>query len=77
MVGPEGPLVEGIVNEFSEQGLKIFGPTKEHAILEGSKVFSKEFMKNYDIPTSDYEMFSDKAEAMCTRSRLLSNRNKS
>ena len=63
IIGPEGPLVNGIVNKFTEQGLKIFGPTKEHAILEGSKVFSKEFMKNYDIPTSDYEMFSDKAEA--------------
>ena len=63
IIGPEGPLVDGIVNKFTEQSLKIFGPTKEHAILEGSKVFSKEFMKNYDIPTSDYEMFSDKAEA--------------
>ena len=63
IIGPENPLVDGIVNEFSEQGLKIFGPTKEHAILEGSKVFSKEFMKNYGIPTSDYEMFSDKTQA--------------
>ena len=63
IIGPEGPLVDGIVNKFTEQGLKIFGPTKEHAILEGSKVFSKEFMKNYDIPTSDYEMFSDKTQA--------------
>ena len=63
IIGPEGPLVEGIVNKFSEHGLKAFGPTKEHAILEGSKVFSKEFMENYDIPTSDYEMFSNKDEA--------------
>ena len=48
IIGPEGPLVDGIVNKFTEQGLKIFGPTKEHAILEGSKVFSKEF-KPYEI----------------------------
>jgi len=63
VVGPEGPLVEGIINKFSEHGLKAFGPTKEHAILEGSKVFSKNFMKNYDIPTAEYQMFSDKNEA--------------
>ena len=63
VVGPEGPLVEGIVNKFSEHGLKAFGPTKEHAILEGSKVFSKDFMRNYDIPTADYQMFSNKDEA--------------
>ena len=64
VVGPEGPLVEGIVNKFSEHGLKAFGPTKEHAILEGSKVFSKDFMRKYDIPTADYQMFSNKDEAM-------------
>ena len=63
VIGPEGPLVEGIVNKFSEHGLKAFGPTKEYAILEGSKVFSKDFMKNYDIPTADYQMFSNKDEA--------------
>jgi phosphoribosylamine--glycine ligase len=63
VVGPEGPLVEGIINKFSEHGLKAFGPTKEYAILEGSKVFSKDFMKNYDIPTADYQMFSNKDEA--------------
>ena len=63
VVGPEGPLVEGIINKFSEHGLKAFGPTKEHAILEGSKVFSKDFMRKYDIPTAGYQMFSNKDEA--------------
>lgn len=63
IVGPEGPLVEGIVNKFSEYGLKVFGPTKEYALLEGSKVFSKEFMENYGIPTSKYKRFSNKDKA--------------
>ena len=63
IVGPEGPLVDGLVDKFKEHNLKIFGPTKNYAILEGSKVFAKEFMKNYDIPTADYQMFSDAKEA--------------
>tara|TARA_Y100000741_G_scaffold230146_1_gene175862 strand:+ start:951 stop:2318 length:1368 start_codon:yes stop_codon:yes gene_type:complete len=63
IVGPEGPLVDGIVDEFSKHNLKIFGPRKNYAILEGSKVFAKEFMKNYDIPTADYQMFSSANEA--------------
>jgi len=63
IVGPEGPLVDGIVNSFIENGLKIFGPTKEYAILEGSKVFSKEFMEKFDIPTASFRMFSDNIEA--------------
>ncbi|MBT3548944.1 MAG: phosphoribosylamine--glycine ligase [Gammaproteobacteria bacterium] len=63
IVGPEVPLVEGIVNKFFEHNLKIFGPTKEHSLLEGSKVFSKEFMINYDIPTAEYQMFSNQDQA--------------
>ena len=63
IVGPEGPLVDGIVDEFNRHNLKIFGPTKKYALLEGSKVFSKEFMKHYDIPTADYQMFSSAKEA--------------
>ena len=63
IVGPEVPLVEGIVDKFNKENLKIFGPSKNYAILEGSKVFSKEFMKHYDIPTADYEMFSSSQEA--------------
>lgn len=59
MVGPEAPLVEGIVDRFKENGLKVFGPTKELALLEGSKVFAKEVMKKYDIPTADFVVFSD------------------
>ncbi|MDF0728800.1 phosphoribosylamine--glycine ligase [Cytobacillus sp. S13-E01] len=58
IVGPEVPLTKGIVNEFQEQGLRIFGPTKEAAIIEGSKTFSKNLMKKYNIPTADYGSFS-------------------
>ena len=64
IVGPEGPLVDGVVDEFKKHGLKIFGPTKNYAILEGSKVFAKEFMKNYVIPTADYQMFSSTDKAI-------------
>jgi phosphoribosylamine--glycine ligase len=63
IVGPEAPLVDGIVDEFNKHNLKIFGPSKKYALLEGSKVFSKEFMKYYDIPTADYQMFSSGNEA--------------
>ncbi|HEY4542477.1 MAG TPA: phosphoribosylamine--glycine ligase [Noviherbaspirillum sp.] len=59
VVGPEAPLAAGIVNIFREQGLKIFGPTKEAAQLESSKDFAKAFMKRHRIPTADYETFSD------------------
>ncbi|WP_175986593.1 phosphoribosylamine--glycine ligase [Bacillus sp. Marseille-Q1617] len=58
-VGPENPLLEGIVDEFQAHGLKIFGPAKDAAIIEGSKSFSKELMKKYDIPTAEYEVFTD------------------
>jgi phosphoribosylamine--glycine ligase len=59
VVGPEVPLAAGIVNIFREQGLKIFGPTKEAAQLESSKDFAKAFMKRHRIPTADYQTFSD------------------
>jgi phosphoribosylamine--glycine ligase len=59
LVGPETPLAAGIVNIFREQGLKIFGPTKEAAQLESSKDFAKAFMKRHGIPTADYETFAD------------------
>ncbi|HCY63537.1 MAG TPA: phosphoribosylamine--glycine ligase [Oxalobacteraceae bacterium] len=62
LVGPETPLAAGIVNIFREQGLKIFGPTKEAAQLESSKDFAKAFMKRHGIPTAEYETFAD-AEA--------------
>ena len=57
VVGPEVPLSGGIVNVFNEHGLEIFGPTKEAAQLEGSKAFSKEFMKRHNIPTADFTVF--------------------
>ena len=56
LVGPENPLVEGIVDFFEEHmpSLKVLGPKQNGAMLEGSKAFAKEFMKQYDIPTADY-----------------------
>ena len=63
VVGPEIPLAAGIVNIFREQGLKIFGPTKEAAQLESSKDFAKAFMKRHRIPTADYQTFTDVAAA--------------
>ncbi|MBI3363426.1 MAG: phosphoribosylamine--glycine ligase [Ignavibacteriae bacterium] len=58
VVGPEQPLTDGIVNLFEAHGLKIFGPSKSAARLEGSKVFAKRFMKNYGIPTAEYQSFT-------------------
>ena len=63
VVGPEVPLVLGIVDEFEKHGLKIFGPSKEASQLEGSKVFSKEFLKKYYIPSAEFEAFTDKKNA--------------
>ncbi len=59
IVGPEVPLIEGIVNLFRERGLRIFGPVKAAATLEGSKAFAKELMSTAGIPTAGYETFSD------------------
>lgn len=59
IVGPEDPLVLGIVDLFKANNLKIFGPDKFGAILEASKDFAKEFMLKYDIPTANYKTFSD------------------
>ncbi len=58
IVGPEDPLTLGIVDTFEEKGLRIFGPTASGAILEGSKVFTKDFLKKYDIPSAAYKVFS-------------------
>ncbi|THB75395.1 MAG: phosphoribosylamine--glycine ligase [Desulfobulbaceae bacterium] len=63
VVGPESSLVEGVVDVFEEEGMKIFGPNKKAAILEGSKVFTKEFLKKYDIPTADFKIFVDRKKA--------------
>lgn len=59
VVGPEAPLVDGIVDDFKAQGLKIFGPAKAAARLEGSKSYSKEFCKKYGVKTAEYESFED------------------
>ena len=63
VVGPEAPLAAGVVNIFRSRGLKIFGPTKEAAQLESSKDFSKRFMTRHNIPTAEFETFSDVAAA--------------
>lgn len=63
IVGPEAPLALGIVDRFREAGLKIFGPTKEAAKIESSKVFAKELMAKYGIPTARFEVFDDPNKA--------------
>ena len=63
VVGPEASLVEGIVDEFEKKGLRIFGPTQKAAILEGSKVFTKEFLAKYEIPTAQFKVFKDAKKA--------------
>ena len=64
IVGMDDPLVGGIVDRFEAEGLKVFGPRKNAAILEGSKAFSKDLMKKYNIPTAAYENFTDPEEAL-------------
>ncbi len=63
VVGMDDPLVMGIIDAFEKEGLRAFGPRKNAAIIEGSKAFSKELMKKYNIPTAKYETFSDYDEA--------------
>ena len=64
VVAPDDPLVLGAVDALNEVGIKCFGPTKNAAIIEGSKVFSKELMKKYNIPTARYETFDNMNEAL-------------
>ena len=63
VVGPEAPLAMGIVDIFNEKGLKIFGPTKDAARLESSKIWAKKFMKRNNIPTAAFEVFNDATTA--------------
>jgi phosphoribosylamine--glycine ligase len=63
LVGPEGPLSLGIVDRFSDAGLRVFGPSGKAAVIEGSKQFAKDLMKKYRIPTADYGVFTDRSEA--------------
>lgn len=64
VIGMDDPLVGGIVDVFESRGLKVFGPRKNAAILEGSKAFSKDLMKKYGIPTAAYENFDDAQKAL-------------
>jgi len=64
VVGPDDPLVLGCVDALADIGIECFGPNKKAAILEGSKVFSKNLMKDFNIPTAAYEVFSDPDEAI-------------
>ena len=64
VVGMDDPLVGGIVDVFEAKGLRVFGPAKNAAVLEGSKAFSKDLMKKYHIPTAAYENFDDPGEAI-------------
>ena len=63
IVGPEAPLANGLVDKFIEKGLAVFGPSKQAAQLESSKIWAKEFMKRNDIPTADFEIFDNAQKA--------------
>lgn len=62
-VGPENPLLDGLVDRFEAEGLPVFGPRKNAALIEGSKSFAKDLMKKYKIPTAAYETFTDYEQA--------------
>ncbi len=64
IIGMDDPLVGGVVDAFEAEGLRVFGPNKAAAILEGSKAFSKDLMKKYNIPTAAYENFEDPQKAL-------------
>lgn len=63
VVGPEVPLVAGIWDQFQAKGLKVFGPSRETALLEGSKAFAKDMMSKFGVPTANYEIFNNAKEA--------------
>jgi phosphoribosylamine--glycine ligase len=63
VVGPEGPLVQGLSDRLDQQGIAVFGPSADAAQLEGSKIFSKLFMQRHAIPTAGFQVFSDRDEA--------------
>ena len=64
IVGPEAPLVDGVVDQFEAAGLKIFGPNKGAAQLEGSKAFTKDFLARHEIPTAEYQNFTEVEPAL-------------
>lgn len=63
VIGPEAPLVNGLADELDSAGIKVFGPTKDAAQIEGSKIFAKRLMKKYSIPTADFEVFDNPDDA--------------
>ena len=64
VVGPENPLLEGVVDAFQEAGLKVFGPNQQAALIEGSKHFAKQIMEQYEIPTASYQAFTEAEPAV-------------
>ena len=71
VIGPEVPLCMGLADYLEERGHKVFGPRKESAILEGSKAFSKDFMKKHNIPTAKYEEVTDYESAVKALDALI------
>ena len=71
VVAPDDPLVLGAVDALEEKGIPCFGPNAKAAIIEGSKVFSKNLMKKYNIPTAEYEVFDNMDELMIAESSVL------
>lgn len=63
IVGPEAPIVAGITNEFEKRGLRIFAPNQRASMLEGSKIFAKEFMQKYSVPTAEFHTFEEAQKA--------------
>jgi len=63
VVGPEAPLVKGIVDVFQKDGLRIFGPSCRASMIEGSKIFAKQMMKRWNVPTADFDIFDDHKDA--------------
>lgn len=70
-VGPEIPLMNGIVDRFKEEGLRVFGPNKAAAVIEGSKAFTKELMKKYNIPTAAYKTLQIMKKQYSTLKKLV------
>ncbi|WP_368664580.1 phosphoribosylamine--glycine ligase, partial [Oleiphilus sp. HI0086] len=64
IIGPEAPLVDGVVDHFEAEGLRCFGPSKGAAQLEGSKAFTKDFLARHNIPTADYQNFTEVEPAL-------------
>ncbi|MCI2773363.1 phosphoribosylamine--glycine ligase [Staphylococcus petrasii] len=64
VIGPEQPLIDGLSNRLRQANVKVFGPNKEAAQIEGSKLFAKQLMEKYDIPTADYKEVNSKTEAL-------------